>query len=130
MKFFNKKTPYIIIIAIVVVLLVTSIAFAVDNDEISGVVGNIGEWINNLRESKKEAKGLTDKEDIETSFYEYCYNKAESEEQKKALDLLVEDRSFGFGEWKREALIIIGEIPKDTKRITIEDVKDIAHLVL
>lgn len=59
------------------------------------------------------------------SEYTKFIEKATSQKQKDALLKLEKDFSLGIGEWKRDALIIIGELPYDMKRLKIEDVKRI-----
>jgi hypothetical protein len=54
------------------------------------------------------------------SFYELAYAKATSE-QKEELDKIIDDKSIGLpGEWRRAVLIAIGDLPKDTPRLSAE----------
>ncbi len=54
------------------------------------------------------------------SFYELAYAKATSE-QKGQLDKIIADNSIGLpGEWRRPVLITIGDLPKDTPRLSAE----------
>jgi hypothetical protein len=68
------------------------------------------------------------------SFYESAYAKATSE-QKEELDKIIADKSIGLpGEWRRPVLITIGDLPKDTPRLSVEqaaklfDTKEISDL--
>ena len=68
------------------------------------------------------------------SFYELAYAKATSE-QKEELDKIIADKSIGLpGEWRRAVLITIGDLPKDTPRLSAEqaaklyDSKDVSAL--
>ncbi len=76
---------------------------------------------------KKTSKnnGEADEKETEMSFYEYCYSKASGQKQIDELDELSEDESLGWGEWRRDALIIIGELPKDIGRVTLDDAEKI-----
>ena len=51
--------------------------------------------------------------------------KAINKEQKAAILALKKDKRFGWGEWKRDALEIIGELPKEARRIKVEDAERI-----
>ena len=54
------------------------------------------------------------------SFYESAYAKATSE-QKEELDKIIADKSIGLpGEWRRAVLIAIGDLPRDTPRLSAE----------
>ena len=68
------------------------------------------------------------------SFYELAYAKATSE-QKEEIDKIIDDKSIGLpGEWRRAVLIAIGDLPKDTPRLSAEqaaklfDSKEISDL--
>ena len=78
-------------------------------------------------EKKPLNSGEEDKKETEISFYEYCYSKASGQKQIDELDELSEDKSLGWGEWRRDALIIIGELPKDIGRVTLNDAEKIVN---
>jgi hypothetical protein len=68
------------------------------------------------------------------SFYELAYAKATSE-QKEELDKIIADKNIGLpGEWRRPILIAIGDLPKDSPRLSTEqaaklfDSKEISDL--
>ena len=68
------------------------------------------------------------------SFYELAYAKATSV-QKEEIDKIIDDKSIGLpGEWRRAVLIAIGDLPKDTPRLSAEqaaklfDSKEISEL--
>jgi len=68
------------------------------------------------------------------SFYELAYAKATSV-QKEEIDKIIDDKSIGLpGEWRRAVLIAIGDLPKDTPRLSAEqaaklfDSKEISDL--
>ncbi len=63
--------------------------------------------------------------DSNVSFYETAYAKA-TNEQKEELDKIIADRSIGLpGEWRRPVLIVIGDLPKDQPRLTVEQAGEI-----
>ena len=54
------------------------------------------------------------------SFYELAYAKATSE-QREELDKIIADKSIGLpGEWRRPVLIAVGDLPRDTIRLSAE----------
>jgi hypothetical protein len=68
------------------------------------------------------------------SFYELAYAKV-TVEQKEELDKIVADTRIGLpGEWRWPVLIVIGDLPKDTPRLSAEqaaklfDSKEISDL--
>ncbi|RJX36680.1 hypothetical protein D3P09_26845 [Paenibacillus pinisoli] len=56
--------------------------------------------------------------------YDKLYALAESEEQKTELNFLKANDIYGSGVWLRQGLIIVGELPSDQRRVTLEEVKD------
>lgn len=55
------------------------------------------------------------------SFYELSYDRA-TNEQREQLEAIFADDSIGLiGEWKRDVLITLGELPADTPRLTAQD---------
>lgn len=58
-------------------------------------------------------------------FYDMCERDAETREQKDAIASLRKDGSNGVGVWQREALTIVGRIPKDQKRLSKDEAKRI-----
>jgi len=61
----------------------------------------------------------------EESGYDLYFQEAQSETQIEQLQKLKNDTSLGIGEWKRESLKIIGRIPKNQKRLTLESTNEI-----
>jgi hypothetical protein len=58
--------------------------------------------------------------------YDLYMERAQTQEKKDALLALKKRPSIeGFGRWKRDALEIIGELPKGSRRIKIEDAERI-----
>ncbi len=84
----------------------------------------IGEWIS----SQEEAKGVANEKvanESNVSFYELAYTKATSE-QKEELDKIIADTSIGLpGEWRRAVLIAVGDLPKDTPRLSAEQAAEL-----
>lgn len=106
----NKKLIVIISLAACLLAVSSAAVFA------SGAV-SIPYW---MREAKAPM--------ISQGEYDAYFSKATTEEQKDALHKLQQDTSLGVaGEWKRDALIIIGELLKDAKRIQLEDAERIVR---
>jgi len=72
---------------------------------------------------QEEAENLENGEAINetsASFYELAYAKATSE-QREELDKIIADKSIGLpGEWRRPVLIAVGDLPRDTIRLSAE----------
>lgn len=106
-----------------ILLLLSPTAFAV-----------VAEWISSQEEAKDLENEKVTNESNPPSFYELAYAKATSE-QKEEIDKIIDDKSIGLpGEWRRPVLIAIGDLPKDTPRLTAEqaaklfDSKEISDL--
>lgn len=106
----NKKLIVIAGLAACLLAVSSAVVFA------SGAV-SVSSW-------KREAKAPV----VSHGEYDSYLSKATTEEQRDALHKLMQDSSLGVaGEWKRDALIIIGELPKDAKRIQLEDAERIVR---
>ncbi|MCR2807296.1 hypothetical protein [Paenibacillus soyae] len=57
--------------------------------------------------------------------YGAFYSLAEDSDEREALQQLEADDSMGFGAWTREALMIVGELPRDQARLTLQDAEKI-----
>jgi len=62
---------------------------------------------------------------IKADFYDIRMEKAVNQSQKDALNKLKNDKTKGFGWYKRDALIITNELPIDQKRLTLEEAENI-----
>ncbi|RJE83044.1 hypothetical protein D3P07_25780 [Paenibacillus sp. 1011MAR3C5] len=58
------------------------------------------------------------------SNYDNLYALAADEEQKSELNFLKANDVMGSGVWLREGLIIVGELPQDQRRLTLQAVRD------
>jgi hypothetical protein len=99
-----------------------------------GTLVGVAEWISSQEEAKALENGKVTNESNPPSFYELAYAKATSE-QKEELDKIIADKSIDLpGEWRRPVLIAIGDLPKDTPRLSAEqaamlfDSKEISDL--
>lgn len=70
-------------------------------------------------------KDVVENQKISNSEYQKYMLKASTQEQRDALTKLERDHSMGLGVWKRDALLIIGKLPRDTRRLTLDDAKRI-----
>lgn len=62
---------------------------------------------------------------IEPDFYDIRMAKAVDQSQKDELNKLKNDKTHGVGWYKRDALMITNELPKDKKRLTFEEAENI-----
>ncbi len=117
-----KNSKKIFIVALSATLLLTSSAIVLADEEIirlpwmEKVDAEIDEMIQNKKSTQK-LEYISEEGDGE---YAYFYAQATDQEQKNAIDKLKEDRSLGIGEWKRESLKIIGQLPNDAARLTVD----------
>lgn len=55
-----------------------------------------------------------------SNFYQSSYDRA-TPEQREQLDAIFADLSYGTGEWRRPVLLVLGDLPADTPRLTAQD---------
>lgn len=60
-----------------------------------------------------------------STFYNNCIEKLHTKQQEASFDKIISDTSLGYGEWKRDVLILIGDLPKNTPRVTIKDAESL-----
>jgi hypothetical protein len=118
-----KKSKKLIISASIVVCMLAFSAVVVANttDSIPSWMHKADEFVAKMDKEKKDKSGVELQPTNNESVYDSYLEKAKTQEQKDALLALKKDTSIGIGEWKRDALKIIGELPHDVKRIKIED---------
>jgi hypothetical protein len=127
----NKK---LMVLAIVIVgILLGGILAVSATDETNPVGRTVAEWIS-IQEAAKDAGNEKATNESNASLYELAYAKATSE-QKEELYKIIADKSIGLpGEWRRPVLIVIGDLSKDTPRLSAEqaaklfDTKEISDL--
>jgi len=137
MTMFSKNKKIMMVLAIVVVGTLFGGMMAVSATDGINPLDEIGrrvaEWISS-QEAAKDLENEKVTNESNASFYELAYAKATSE-QKEELDKIIADKSIGLpGEWRRAVLIAIGDLPKDTPRLSAEqaaklfDSKEISDL--
>jgi len=125
----NKKIAFVLAVLIVGSLLGVTIAIASDKpDGAQEAEQKAAEWIaqeedliaqldaqmNILLSYPRVAEG-------NRSFYELSWDRATSE-QREQLEAIFADDGIGLmGEWKRDVLITLGDLPADTPRLTAQD---------
>jgi hypothetical protein len=126
---FTKNKVVMSILAIVVVGTLLGgilVVFAVNNaNPVGEACGEaINEWVPSQEADKDLANGTVfDEQNV--SFYELAYAKATSA-QKVAIDEIIADTSIGLsGEWRRPVLLIIGDLPKDTPRLSVKQAAEL-----
>ncbi len=128
----NRK--FILILAIVAVgTLLGGILAVCATDETNPVGRTVADLISG-QEAAKDTGNEKAANESNASFYELAYAKA-TNEQKEELDKIIADKSIGLpGEWRRPVLIIVGDLSKDTPRLSAEqaaklfDTKEISAL--
>jgi hypothetical protein len=120
----NKK---IRVAVIATVFILSSSVIVLANGLDSGLpwAQKADEQVEKMIKEKKEKYGEVTQPIIDEGGYDAYIKRASTPEQKAALQALQKDNSIGLGEWTRDALEIIGELPKDARRIKIEDVESI-----
>lgn len=83
------------------------------------------EWVEQKIKEKSDANGIKPIATASETGYSLYLNKAKSQEQKDALLKLQKDTSLGWGEWKRNSLQIIGELPTNARRLKLEEARRI-----
>ncbi len=134
---FSKNKKIMIVLSIVVVGIlfggILAVSATSDTNPLDEIGKRVADWVSG-QEAAKEAgnEGVTS--EPSASFYESAYAKATSG-QKEELDKIIADKSIGLpGEWRRAVLITIGDLPKDTPRLSAEqaaklyDSKDVSAL--
>jgi|GEM_PF-1336839 len=64
---------------------------------------------------------------IPSDFYDFCIKKAKNQTQIEELTKLKDDRTHGIGYYKRDALIIIGELPNNQKRLSLAQAENLIN---
>jgi hypothetical protein len=117
----------LMVFAIVAVFILSSSVIALANGIDSALpwAQKADEQVEKMIKEKKEKFGEDTRPIIEESGYDLYMKKATTQEQKDALLALKKDNSHGWGEWTRDALEIIGELPSFARSITVEDAERI-----
>ncbi len=77
------------------------------------------------KEQNNKESGYNQVEEDNRSFYELSYERA-TLEQREQLDAIFADHSIGsIGEWRRDVLITLGDLPADTPRLTAQDADEL-----
>lgn len=117
----NKKIMMVLAIVVVGTLLggILAVSATDDTNPLDKIGRTVAEWISS-QEAAKDVENEKVTNESNVSFYELAYAKATSE-QKEELDKIIADKSIGLpGEWRRPVLITIGDLPKDTPRLSAE----------
>lgn len=123
-KIKKEKKKILLTLAIVLTCILVGGAIYTGNELLDILVPSeeVDDWMEEqlMLKDKETGKVRTEEESIET-FYEESYKRANSD-QKEQLDIIFSDNSIGLiGEWKRDVLIVLGDIPADTPRLTVKD---------
>lgn len=85
------------------------------------------EWVEQKIKEKSDANGIKPIATASETGYSLYLNKAKNQEQKDAISKLQKDTSLGWGEWKRNSLQIIGELPANARRLKLEEARRIIN---
>lgn len=121
MKLFtlSKKFTFVLAVLIVGSLLGVTIAIASgDTQEAEQKAGGGIEQQEGNDSGYEVVNGYTD-------LYERSYARATTDEQREQLKAIFADHSLGIGEWVRDVLIVLGDLPADTPRLTAQDAADL-----
>ena len=131
MKLFtmNKKVAFVLAIMIVGSLLGVAVAIASDKpDESQEAKQKAAGWI--AQEEERIAQQYAQVNSFVSypraaegnrSFYELSWDRATSEQREQLEPIFADDGIGLMGEWKRDVLIILGDLPEDTPRLTLQD---------
>lgn len=119
----NKRTITFCLIAFtLLVIAYTSITYASQYLKID--LGKADDYVQSEISKKADHLGATPAVP-NTDFYDECIKNAKSQDQKEKISALKADKSLGIGIWKRDALLIIGKLPNNQKRMTLDEAKQI-----
>lgn len=113
MKVFALSKKITLVLAVLIVGSLLGVAIAIASGDTQGTKQEATEQQGN-ESSYVVVNGYTD-------LYERSYARATTDEQREQLKAIFADRSLGIGEWVRPVLIIIGDLPADTPRLTVQD---------
>jgi len=122
----NKKIMMVLAIVVVGILFggILAVSATSNTNPLDQIGKTVTEWISG-QEATKEAGNERVTTEPSASFYELAYAKATSD-QKEELDKIIADKSIGLpGEWRRPVLITIGDLPKDTPRLSAEQAAEL-----
>ncbi|REK69178.1 hypothetical protein [Paenibacillus paeoniae] len=125
MKSFKKK----IIFGAFIVFLITSTAIVWANpSQLTPFwMKDADDHVNQSILEKQSADQTIEMESTTESSNEQYVKEAHNQTQVDQLLGLEKDKSLGIGVWKREALQIIGKLPKDQQRLTFTSAKEIIN---
>lgn len=95
------------------------------SDETQELDQKVEEWIGQQKEQSKKESGQNEVEEGNRTFYELSYDRA-TDEQREQLEAIFSDHSLGsIGEWRRDVLITLGDLPADTPTLTAQDAAEL-----
>ncbi|MCD1257260.1 hypothetical protein B5M42_000225 [Paenibacillus athensensis] len=118
-----NKAAHLIASACAVVLVSTSSAavWASATDVAAPWLSGTGSSADALHATPVSSPAASPEEASRDGLYAAFYRKAASASQTAALQALEQDRSLGRGVWTREALAIVGALPKEGPRLSAAD---------
>lgn len=118
----SREVAWVLAVVVLGSLLGATVAIASDVFEAEK---KVEEWVAQQEEQKNKELGYTKVEEDNRSFYELSYDRA-THEQREQLEAIFADHSLGsIGEWRRDVLITLGDLPADTPRLTAQDAAEL-----
>jgi len=111
MKLFTLSKKFTLVLAVVVVGSLLGVVIAMASGDTQGAQQ---ETQQGNESGYKVVNGYTD-------LYERSYARATTDEQREQLKAIFADGSPGIDEWVRPVLIVLGDLPADMPRLTVED---------
>ena len=118
MRLFTVSKIFTLLLAVLIVGSLLGVALAMASCDTQGNEQEATEQQGN-ESSYVVVNGYTD-------LYERSYARATTDEQREQLQAIFADPGIGLvGEWVRPVLIVLGDLPADTPRLTIQDVENL-----
>ena len=118
MKLFTLSKKFALVLAVVVVGSLLGVAIAIASGDTQGAEQTVTAQQGN-ESGYKVVNGYTD-------LYELSYARATTDEQREQLKVIFADNAIGLmGEWVRPVLIVLGDLPADMPRLTVQDMANL-----
>ena len=129
MKLFTPSKKITLVLAVLVLGSLVGVTIAIASCDTQGVEQKAPEWIAQEEERIAQQAAYTNSllsyypraAEGNRSFYELSWDRATSEQREQLEAIFADDGISLMGEWERDVLIILGDLPADTPRLTLQD---------